>query len=147
MEGFTYATSLDLNMGYYCIEVSPASSALCTIVLTWGKSEMFANIEEVRVYIGNILLTTNELEYLGYWVTREGIKHLQKKVEAILKIAPPMTRKQLCSFIGMINYYCDMWQDLSKVLAQLAVLMSKGTPWKWTSVKQKAFDKAKKIVS
>eukprot|EP00957_Ditylum_brightwellii_P001687 130690-Ditylum_brightwellii.AAC.1 len=68
-----------------------------------------------------------ELEYLGYCVTRQGIKPLQKKVEAILKIAPPNTKKQLCSFISMINYYHDMWHGHSKVLAPLASLMSKVT--------------------
>eukprot|EP00957_Ditylum_brightwellii_P057365 4350118-Ditylum_brightwellii.AAC.1 len=37
MEGVTYATSLDLNMGYYHIKTSHKSSALCTIVPSWGK--------------------------------------------------------------------------------------------------------------
>jgi hypothetical protein len=37
LEGFKYATSLDLNMGYYHIELSPHSKQLCTIVLPWGK--------------------------------------------------------------------------------------------------------------
>eukprot|EP00957_Ditylum_brightwellii_P175991 13401223-Ditylum_brightwellii.AAC.1 len=37
MEGFTYATSLEVNMGYYHIEISPESSAICAIVLPWGK--------------------------------------------------------------------------------------------------------------
>eukprot|EP00957_Ditylum_brightwellii_P041470 3140247-Ditylum_brightwellii.AAC.1 len=100
MEGFTYATSLDLNMGYYHIKISLKSSTLCTIVLPW-------DIKEVHAYIGNLLLITNidwgshlqtldevlgrlkcaglkvnakkELEYLGYWVMRQGIKPLQKK--------------------------------------------------------------------
>jgi hypothetical protein len=39
LEGFQFATSLDLNMGYYHIELSPASKRLCTIVLPWGKYE------------------------------------------------------------------------------------------------------------
>ena len=39
LEGFQYATSLDLNMGYYHIELSPDSKRLCTIVLPWGKYE------------------------------------------------------------------------------------------------------------
>jgi hypothetical protein len=39
LEGFTYATSLDLYMGYYHIELSPRSRELCTIVLPWGKYE------------------------------------------------------------------------------------------------------------
>eukprot|EP00957_Ditylum_brightwellii_P143017 10897260-Ditylum_brightwellii.AAC.1 len=70
----------------------------------------------------------------------------EKKVEGILKIAPPITRKQLRSFIGMISYYHNMWHDRGKVLAPLATLMPKATPWIWTSVKQKAFKQAKKIV-
>jgi len=39
LEGFQYATSLDLNHGYYHIELSPFSRQLCTIVLPWGKYE------------------------------------------------------------------------------------------------------------
>ena len=37
LEGFKYATSLDLNMGYYLIELDTISRKLCTIVLPWGK--------------------------------------------------------------------------------------------------------------
>jgi hypothetical protein len=33
LEGFCYATSLDLNMGYYHLEFSPFSKQLCTIFL------------------------------------------------------------------------------------------------------------------
>eukprot|EP00957_Ditylum_brightwellii_P066724 5063091-Ditylum_brightwellii.AAC.1 len=39
MEGFTYATSLDLNEGYYHIKILPKCSVLCTIVLHLGKYE------------------------------------------------------------------------------------------------------------
>jgi hypothetical protein len=39
LEGFMYATSLDLNMGYYHMLLTPFSSRLCTIVLPWGKYE------------------------------------------------------------------------------------------------------------
>jgi hypothetical protein len=47
----------------------------------------------------------SEIEYLGYWITRNGIQPVPKKVEAIQRIAPPTTRKQVRSFIGLINYY------------------------------------------
>ena len=39
LEGFQYASSLDLNMGYYHIQLSPSASKLCTVVLPWGKYE------------------------------------------------------------------------------------------------------------
>jgi hypothetical protein len=46
IEGFKYATSLDLNMGYYHIELSPNSQRLCTIVLPWGTTSM--NIQDYQ---------------------------------------------------------------------------------------------------
>ena len=36
LEGFQYATSLDLNMVYYHIQLGQNSSNLCKIVIPWG---------------------------------------------------------------------------------------------------------------
>ncbi|KAH9181379.1 hypothetical protein AeNC1_016645, partial [Aphanomyces euteiches] len=49
-----------------------------------------------------------EVEYLGYMLTPDGIRPIESKVDAIIKIAPPKTRRQLKRFLGMINYYRDM---------------------------------------
>ena len=59
----------------------------------------------------------------------------------------PKTRKKLCQFIDMVNYYWDMWIRQSDVLAPLAKLTSKSVKWKWTDEHQKAFDTIKKIIS
>ena len=202
LEGFQFATSLDLNMGYYHIELSPRSRELCTIVLPWGKYEylrlpmglcnspdifqekmsgLMEDLEFVRAYIDDLLVITNgsyedhlkkleevflklrnaglkvnmkksffaraELEYLGYWITREGIQPTANKVHAISNIAPPKTKKELRRFIGMVNYYRDMWIRRSHVLAPLASLTSKTTKWVWGEEQQKAFDTMKKIIS
>jgi hypothetical protein len=37
LEGFSFATALDLNMGYYTIRLDPDASKICTIVFPWGK--------------------------------------------------------------------------------------------------------------
>ena len=39
LEGFKYGTPLDLNMGYYHIELSDSAKELCTITTQWGKYE------------------------------------------------------------------------------------------------------------
>ncbi len=36
LEGSTYATTLDLNMGYYTISLDPDASNICTIIFPWG---------------------------------------------------------------------------------------------------------------
>jgi hypothetical protein len=68
-------------------------------------------------------------------------------VEAIKNIATPTTRRELRRFIGIVNYYRDMWIRRSDVLAPLSSLTSKTTPWHWTDVEQKAFDTMKRIIS
>ena len=88
-----------------------------------------------------------ELEYLGYWITREGILPIKKKNSAMLKISKPTTRKQLRKFIGMVNYYCDMWRKRSEVLEPLTDLTSTTTLWKWKGTHNKAFHTIKKIIS
>ena len=89
----------------------------------------------------------DELEYLGFKITREGIMPLPDKVEAIKNIAVPKTRRQLRSFIGLINYYRDMWKSRSGILTPLSSMTSKQAKWNWNKECQKAFDTIKKVVS
>ena len=37
LEQFSYATALDLSMGYYHIPLDKQSQELCTTILPWGK--------------------------------------------------------------------------------------------------------------
>jgi hypothetical protein len=37
LEGFNFATALDLNMGYYTIRLDPDASRICTVIFPWGK--------------------------------------------------------------------------------------------------------------
>ena len=110
LEGFQYATSLDLNMGYYHIELSPDSKRLCTIVLPWGKYEyqklpirlcnspdifqekmstLMSDLEFVCTYIDDLLVMTIStwedhlecLELVFQRLTKAGIKVNAKKAD------------------------------------------------------------------
>jgi hypothetical protein len=83
------------------------------------------------------------LEYLCYNMSREGLCPLQKTVQAILQIKAPTTRKQLRQlFIGMVNYYRDMWPLRSHLLAPLSLMTSATkVKWKWTPECQDSFEK------
>jgi hypothetical protein len=48
----------------------------------------------MRVNISKSKLFAEQIEYLGYWITRQGIQPISNKVEAILNIKAPKTRKQ-----------------------------------------------------
>ncbi len=80
IEGFSFATALDLNMGYYTIRLDPDASKICTIIIPWGKysykrltmgiedspdifqgkmSELMESLEYVRAYLDDLLCISN----------------------------------------------------------------------------------------
>jgi hypothetical protein len=101
-----------------------------------------------------------EIEYLGYVLTRDGIKPQSNNVQATLAIKPPTGVRQLRHFLGMVQYYRDLWARQSKMLAPLISLVgecgqtkttkAKGTmkvPWHWDEVHQRAFDHVKATIA
>ena len=79
-----------------------------------------------------------ETDWLGYWLTPLGLKPWRKKIDAILKLSPPTTLKELLAFIGAVTFYHDMFPRRSHILAPLTEL-TKGSPTKivWTERHQK----------
>jgi RNase H-like domain found in reverse transcriptase len=72
---------------------------------------------------------------------------MPKKVQAIMDIAEPCTRRKLRSFLGIVNYYRDMWIRRSHVLAPLASLTSTNAKRNWGEPQKKAFAMAKRIIA
>ena len=62
--------------------------------------------------------------HLGYILNREGIKPQPKRVQAILALNPPHNEKELRHFLGMVQFYHDMWAKRSEMLAQLSKIES-----------------------
>jgi hypothetical protein len=159
LEGFTYATVIDLNMSYYTIRLDPTATEMCTIIFPWGKysyqrlsmgfagladifqaemGNLMATLEYLRVCIDNLLVITKSshddhldkleqvfiqlnnagltvnaaklffcaqvTEYLGYILTRGGIKPQPKKVQVILVLNPPSNVKELQQFLGLVQH-------------------------------------------
>jgi hypothetical protein len=90
LEGFTYATALDLNMGYYTIKLDPAASKMWTIIFPRGKysykrrpmgfggsanifhaqmMDLMASLECVRAYMYDLLIITRGImdDHLEKW--------------------------------------------------------------------------------
>ena len=99
---------------------------------------------DLKVNLSKSKICHTEIQYLGYWITRQGIQPLTKKVEAILAIAQPKTKKQLRSFIGMVNFYRDVWPKRSELLAPLTTMTSKKVMFKWNDKLHKSFREMKK---
>ena len=55
-----------------------------------------------------IIFASNNLDYLGLQITRQGIMPLPDKVQAIKHRVVSTNKNKLRSFIGVINYCRDM---------------------------------------
>jgi hypothetical protein len=58
----------------------------------------------MRVNASKSKFYANQIEYLGYWITKSGIQTVQSTVEAILKIKAQTNREERRQFIGIVNY-------------------------------------------
>ncbi len=72
LEGFTYATTVDLNMGYYTIRLDPTATKMCTIIFPLGKYSYqrlpmgFSGLTEIfQAEMGNLMAT---LEYIRAYI-------------------------------------------------------------------------------
>ena len=110
--------------------------------------DLCAVLTRVQEYGMQVNLTKSniaavETEYLGFQLTQQGIKPLAKKVEAIKNMAAPTTHKELRQFIGMVNYYHDMWFHHAHNLAPLTALTSGKKKFIWTEEHTAAFETVK----
>jgi hypothetical protein len=126
-------------------------------------------LEEILRRLCNVGLKVNteksticalKIEYLGYILTRDGIKPQSNKVQAILTIQPPKVVKQLRHFLGMVQYYHDLWARWSNTLTPLTSLVgecgqtkvtkakkTKKVPWHWDKFHQRAFNHVKATIA
>jgi hypothetical protein len=92
-------------------------------------------------------------DWLCYWLTPIGLKSRKKKMEALLRMQPPRSLKLLGGFIGMVEYYRDMWPLWSHILAPLTAKTGtpkkgeKPPPFQWMPEMQKAFDQMKSLMA
>jgi hypothetical protein len=89
----------------------------------------------LKINANKLNFCTLETEYLGYILTRDGIKPQPNKVQAMLALAPPINVKELCRFLGMVQYYRDLWARCSDMLAPLTSLVGECGQTKVTKAK------------
>jgi hypothetical protein len=103
------------------------------LVITKSSNDDNLNkIEQVFIKLHDAGLKVNaaksffckqETEYLGYILSRDGVRPQPKRVQAILMLNLPNNVKELQQFLGVVQYYRDMWAKHGEMPAPLTYLV------------------------
>ena len=92
------------------------------------------------VTVEKMYLGYDSVEMLGHIVENGQVKPVPGKMEAIRKLTPPTTTKQIKSFLGLLGFYRRFIKDFAKIFSPLVALLSKEATWEWGTKQQLAFE-------
>ena len=101
----------------------------------------------------NIKLNFDKLQYkmtevnFGQTYTTDGCKPAQSKVSAKVEMPPPTCKKQVQSFIGMVNYLSKFSMRMSELAEPIRELSKEKVAFNWGHEHQTAFKQMKKEIA
>lgn len=81
----------------------------------------------------------SSIVYLGFQLTRDGIRPLRQHVAAIAALPRPSNVKELQAFLGKIAYYHKFLPSAAEVAHPLHQLLRKNVPFTWSDACERAF--------
>ena len=84
-----------------------------------------------------------EVEYLGYCITQEGLQPTSRHVTAVKDFHVPQNVKEVRQFVGLASYYRRFVPGFSKIAEPIYALTKKGAVFAWTAECQSAFNALK----
>jgi len=101
----------------------------------------------IRISQSKCKFAQKEITYLGHIISEQGISPSHDHVDAIKTFPQPTTKKQMKSFLGLVNYFGSFIPNKSKLVKPLQKLTLPKSEFKWDADCQKAFDNIKDLMS
>lgn len=73
-----------------------------------------------------------EIDFLGFTITKDGIRPTQSKIDAIQNFRRPKERKEVKSFLGLVTFISGSLERLAEKTALLRELTRKDVTFHWT---------------
>jgi hypothetical protein len=89
----------------------------------------------------------SKVHYLGFEISREGIQPQKDKIQGILNMSEPRNQKDVRRFVGLVNFYRDLYPKRAEILAPLTSLCGKNIKFKWEKEHEEAFLKMKQTMT
>jgi transposase InsO family protein len=145
-----------------CLDGIPDVCAYIDDIAIWSDTweEHVATLQKVLSRLEEAGFSINPLkcdfgiaegDFLGHWLTRDGIKPWQKKVQSVVDLQRPTNASQVRTFVGLINWYRDFWPRRSHLLSPFTQLIrglkEKKAPVEWNDHLEKCFQEVKQVIA
>ncbi|KAJ8228025.1 hypothetical protein LV160_008960 [Aspergillus fumigatus] len=111
--------------------------------------EVLRELQEasIRLKLKKCEFHVQETEFLGHWISTEGIHMDQNKVTTMREWPQPRNVKEVQQFIGLVNYYQRFIEGYAKIMTPFFKLLKKGKEFEWTKEYETAFTRIKEKVT
>jgi hypothetical protein len=106
------------------------------VLQTLRKHKLYTKFDKCDFY-------HKEIQYLGHFISSEGIVVDPKKIKSIMEWVVPKDVANIRSFMGITDYYRRFIEGFSKVAYPITSLQKKGTKFNWSQKCQDSFNKLK----
>ena len=101
--------------------------------------------ERLYAKLSKCVFAVQEVEYLGFILKSGKLAMNPNKTQAIEVWETPKSKKELQSFLGLVNYYRRFIRNCSKIAKPLTNL-TKNVPFHWSKEAESAFQELKRTV-
>lgn len=100
----------------------------------------------LKLQMNKCKFACDEIEYLGFIVSKDGIRPGREKTLAIEKFPVPKNSKEVHSFIGLCGYFRRFAKNFSTVAHPLQNLVKQDVPFNFDSTCEHSFEEMKRIL-
>jgi hypothetical protein len=84
-----------------------------------------------------------EVKYFGHIFSEQGMKIDPDRVNAIINMKSPNNKKELQTFLGMVNYLRKFIPHMADIASPLQLLLKKDVTWLWTDIHENVYKNIK----
>nr|XP_027062889.1 uncharacterized protein LOC113689296 [Coffea arabica] len=154
LHGAVFFTKIDLKSGYHQIRIKEGDEWKTAFKTKYGLYECKSydeHLEHIRVVMDVLRreklyanlkkcnFCTNEIVFLGFVISAQGMKADDQKVKAIQEWQTPRSVGDVWSFHGLASFYRRFVRDFSTIAAPLTELIKKNENFHWGDTQEQAF--------
>eukprot|EP00644_Phytophthora_capsici_P003131 jgi/Phyca11/102703/e_gw1.7.119.1 len=93
------------------------------------------------------VFATEKMEYLGHELSKDGVRPLDRLVNAVREFPKPSNAVEVKRFVHLAGYYRKFVKGFGTMMEPLTKLLRKSVNWDWGPAQEAAFESVKLVLT